>query len=155
MTWIDTHATDAVQRWHLLFQFDFTSPVRWTDCPTPIYWNSQTWAPKPTKMSGITTRQLDFSGASFEVGNAANLLSAIVFAGVQGVIATVWTAHFDPETNKSAIPDDVVKQFTGAVTIPRASNNAGQCVVAFSLGPRRDLSTKFWPTRKTIDLLRV
>src|ERR1035437_3615850 len=107
-TWLDTHSADATQRSHLLYEIDFASPVRWTDCPLPIAWDGHMWTPKVTTESGITTRQLDGPGATIRVGNADNFMSSLFFSGgAADKVVNVWIAFFDITSN-SQIPQQVV-----------------------------------------------
>lgn len=155
MTWLDDHASDATQRRHLLFQIDFASPVYWTNGQLPIAYDGHMWAPKPTQISGISSRQLDGAGATLEVGNASNFLSALFFAGAaQGKVVRVWVACFDI-TSASQIPEQVFGPiYTGKIDTLTVVNSGGSTTATITLGPPIEQSTKMLPTRKMTDLLR-
>lgn len=154
MTWLDTHFDDSTQRRHLLFEIDTAVVQRWTDCPIPIGYGGYTWTPKPTSVSGITTRQLDGSGASMVVGNASNFLSALFFTdGIQGKTVKVWVACFDI-ASASQIPQQAILVFEGKVDSCSIVNSGDSVEATLTLGPAADQSTKLLPTRRLTDLLR-
>lgn len=155
MTWLDSHAADPTQRRHLLYEIDFAAPVYWTDCEIPIAWNSHMWTPKPTQSSGITSRQLEGAGASLEVGNADNIMSALFFSGgAADKVVTVSMAFFDI-SSVSQIPQQVVTIFQGKIDSLTIENSGGSCTATITLGPTLDQATKMLPTRKLTDILRI
>lgn len=154
-SWLDTHSADATQRRHLLYEIDFTGPVRWTDCPLPIAWNGHMWTPKATASSGITTKQLDGPGATIRVGNADNFMSALFFSGgAAGKAVNVWEACFDT-TSPSQIPQEVVLKYQGKVDTLVITNSGTAAEATITLGPPVDQTTKMLPTRKMSDILRA
>jgi hypothetical protein len=155
-TWLDTHSADATQRRHLLYEIDFATIVRWTDCPLSIAWDGHMWAPKTTASSGITTRQLDGPGATIQVGNADNFMSALFFSGgAKDKIVKVWVACFDITSN-SQIPQQVYGPiFRGKIDTLVITNSGTSVVATITLGPPVEQMTKILPTRKMSDILRA
>lgn len=155
MTWdLVDHASDATQRRHLLFEIDFGTPVYWTDCQIPIAWGGHMWDPKPTSTSGITSRQMDGAGATINVGNASNFLSALFFYGeADGALVSVRLACFDLSSNSQS-PAQAPMIYQGKIDTLSISNTGGAVTAVITLGPFVEQSTKMLPTRKMTDLLR-
>src|SRR3974377_1269344 len=86
---VAANAGDRVVRTFLLLKCDLASgPVYWTNCDLPIVTNAParsdcapaaTWTPRPFKVSGVTSEQGVRAGAAIDLGNADNVLSAILF----------------------------------------------------------------------------
>lgn len=159
--WED-HAADRDGALCRLYQFDWSTVKRWTDASTPIATSAgddcgaYLWTRRPIQSpSGITSRQSDVGSATIEMGNADNVISAILFAGgTAGIQVHIWEAGF-LSTNFSARPDGVRKIFWGRLKIPSAPRRGDASVVHFQLGPPYDFNSKMAPIRRLSDLLRA
>lgn len=163
MTWWDTHAADRNGRWPCLVQIAFTSgTVYWTDSDIPVVTGAGSiagdhrWTPRPLVVhDGITSRQAEVTGASIEIGNADNVLFAILFAGsVQGVLVNVFEAGFE-DTNKTAIPDGLRWILRGRISAPREEQSGTLSAMTFTIGPVRNMAAKTGPGPLFSELLRV
>lgn len=154
--YITAHAADELQRFALLVKIDFPTPVYWTNHSLPIYTGAglsvgaHVWSVRGFRLPGVTSRHGEISGqATLTVGNADNVVSALVYAGgIVGVGVHVYRAQL-VAGGGTMVAQDVKCIFEGTIDTPTvASGNGSAPEVAFLLAGFSDPLARTFPTRR-------
>lgn len=157
--YITAHAADESQRFALLVKIDFPSPVYWTDHSLPIYTGAglsvgaHTWSVRGFQLSGVSSRHGEISGqATLTVGNADNVVSALVYAGgIVGVGVHIYRAQL-VAGGGTMVAQDVKCIFEGTIDTPTVESGDGSAPsVSLLLAGYSDPLARTLPTRR-IDL---